>query len=102
VGENVLEKQGGNTGSVNSFATRDENHPLCKPMVNHNQNRVKTEGEWQIHDHVTQDLLEWVGGRGSDGAKPRDSWVCVDLVGLASSTASHKSLDKGGQISVVE
>ena len=23
--------------------------------------------------------------------------MCVDLVGLASSTASHKSLDKGGQ-----
>jgi len=61
------------------------------------QNRVKTRGEWQVHDYITQDLLEWVEGRGSDQAELRDSWVCVNLVGLASSTASHESADKGGQ-----
>jgi len=38
-----------------------------------------------------------MGGREQDGAKPRDSWVSVDLVSLADSTASYKSLDKGGQ-----
>ena len=60
--ENMFEKQGSDTGGVNSFVTRDENHPLHKPMVNHDQNRVKTGGEWQIRDHITQDLLEWMGG----------------------------------------
>ena len=40
--KNVFEKQGSNSGSINSFITRDENHPLSKPMVDHNQNRVKT------------------------------------------------------------
>jgi len=64
VGEDVFEKQGGDAGGINSFKARDENHPLHKPMVNHDQNRVKTRREWQIHDHVTQNLLERAGGRG--------------------------------------
>jgi len=97
VGEDMFEKQGGNTGGVNRLGTWDENHPLCKPMVDHNQNRVKTRREQQIHDHVTQNLLKQVEGGGRDGAEPRDSRVYVNLVGLTSSTASHKLLDKGGQ-----
>jgi len=96
--KDVFEKEGSDAGSVNSFKTRDENHPLHKPMVDHDQNRVKTRGERKIHDHVTRDLLEQAGGGGQDGTEPRDSWVCVDLVGLASSAASHKSPDKGGKI----
>jgi len=92
----MLEKKSGNSGSTDSFATRDENHPFHKPMVDHNQNRVKTRGERQIHDHVTQDPLEQAVGRGGDEAESRDSWVSVDLIGLASSTASHKSVNKGG------
>jgi len=45
-GENMFEKQGSNASSIDSFKTRDENHPLCKPMVEHDQNRVKTKREW--------------------------------------------------------
>jgi len=60
VGKDMFEKQ----GSVDSFVTRDENHLLCKPMVDHDQNRVKIRGEWKIHDHVTGNLLEWAGGGG--------------------------------------
>ena len=37
VDEDMLEKQGGDTGSIDQFGTRDENHPLCKPMVDHGQ-----------------------------------------------------------------
>jgi len=97
VGENVFEKQGSNAGSVDSFVTRDENHPLHKPMVNHDQNRVKTRGKWQIRDHVAGNLLEQAGGGERDRAKPRDSWVSVNLVGLASNAASHKLVNKGGK-----
>jgi len=63
-GNDMFEKEGGNTSSIDSFKTRNENHPLCKPMVNHDQNKVKTRGERKIHDHVTQDLLKQVGGWG--------------------------------------
>ena len=38
--------------SVDSFKTRDENHPLHKPMVDHDQDRVKARGEREIHDHI--------------------------------------------------
>jgi len=98
VGEDMFEKQGGDTSGVNSFATRDENHPLCKPMVDHDQNGVKTRGKWQICDHVARNLLEWAGGRGWNGAHPWDGGVGVDLVSLASGAASYKLSDKGGQI----
>jgi len=95
-GEDMFEKQGNNTGGIDGFATRDENHPLYKPMVNHDQNRVKTGREWKIHNHVARDLLERAGGGRQDRAEPRDSWMSVNLVGLAGSAASHKSTDKGG------
>ena len=77
--------------------TRDENHPLHKPMVDHNQNRVETRGRRQIRDHVARDLLERAGGGRGDGTKPRNSRVSVNLVGLASSAASHKLVNKGGK-----
>ena len=93
----MFEKESSNIGGVDGFETRDENHSLHKPMVDHDQNRVKIRGEQEICDHIAQDLLEWAGGGGRDRVKPRDSQVSVNLVGLASSAASHESLDKGGQ-----
>jgi len=52
VGEDMFEKQGSDASGVNSFATRDENHPLGKSMVDHDQNRVKTRGQRKICDHI--------------------------------------------------
>ena len=51
-GEDMFKKQGGDTGGIDSFKTRDENHPLHKPMVNHDQYRVKIRGKQKICDHV--------------------------------------------------
>jgi len=96
-GENMFEKQSGNAGGVDCFVTRDENHPLRKPMVDHDQNRVKTRRQRQIRDHVARNLLKRARGRGGNWTKPRDSGVSVNLVGLASSAASHKSVNKGGE-----
>jgi len=64
VGENVFEEQGSNAGGIDCFVTRDENHPLRKPMVDHDQHRVKTRRNGEIHDHITQNLLQWAGGGG--------------------------------------
>jgi len=60
-GEDMFEKQGGDTGGINSFGTRDENHPLCKPMVDHDQNRVRTRREGQSPGTVgcMLTLLAW-------------------------------------------
>jgi len=44
-GKDVFEKEGSNAGSIDGFVARDENHPLCKPMVDHNQNRIKIGGD---------------------------------------------------------
>jgi len=96
-GENKFEKQGSDAGSVNCFVTRDENHPLHKPMVDHDQHRIKTGRQQQIRDHVARDLLERVGGGGRDGAKAQNSRVSVNLVGLASSAASHELANKSGK-----
>jgi len=60
----MFEKESSNIGGVDGFETRDENHSLHKPMVDHDQNRVKTRREQKIRDHVTRDLLKWAGGRG--------------------------------------
>ena len=40
-----------------------------KPMVNHNQERVKARGGWQVSDQVTRDLLERLGGEEADGSE---------------------------------
>ena len=59
------------------FLSGVENYLLCKAMVNHNQQRVKTRGRGEIGDQVTQDLLEGVRGVGFDWGEWWDSGVCV-------------------------
>ena len=49
-GEDMFEKQSSDTSSVDSFVTKDENHPLCKPMVDHDQNRVRTRTESELEE----------------------------------------------------
>ena len=39
------------------------NHPLSKPMVDHNQERIKAGGQGKVGDEVTRDLLEGMGCR---------------------------------------
>jgi len=35
VGKDMLEKKGSDTGGINRFGTRNENHPLHKFMIDH-------------------------------------------------------------------
>ena len=82
-----------------SFLGRTENYPLCKAVVDHDQEKIKTGGRLEIRDEITRQLLEWTGGRGADGIKGRYRGVRVGLGLLAISTAfnvlSHE-LGKAG------
>ena len=48
--ESFGEEQGGDSSSINGFFCRAENHPLSKPMVNHNQKGIKTIRKGKVSD----------------------------------------------------
>ena len=60
--EDFVEKEGGDSFGSNGFLGRAKNHPLSKPMVYHDQERVKARGDREIRDKIAGDLLE--GARG--------------------------------------
>ena len=62
-----MEKEGGDSFGSDGFLSRAKNHPLSKPMVYHDQERIKARGDREIRDKITGDLLERVGGDGLDG-----------------------------------
>ena len=53
-----VEKKCGNAFGGDIHLCGTENHPLSKPMVNHNQEGVKASGRGEVSDEVTRDLLE--------------------------------------------
>ena len=57
-----MEKEGCNSFCSDGFLHGAKNHPLNKPMVDHDQKRVKAIKMWKICDKVTGDLLEWASG----------------------------------------
>ena len=65
----IIEKEGGSTKGINSLVTRDENYPLCKAMVYHNHDRVKTSRGREISDKVDGDLFKGTKGGGGDRHK---------------------------------
>ena len=62
-----MEKEGGDSLSGNGFLGRAKNYPLSKPMVDHDQKRVKARGDWEIGDKITGNLLEGMRSGGFDG-----------------------------------
>ena len=55
-----MEKEGGYPLGGDGFLCRAENYPLCKAMVDHDQQGIKARGSREIGDEVTGDLLEEV------------------------------------------
>ena len=53
-----VEKECGDSFGSDHFLSGAENYPLCKAMVDHNQQRVKARGGREVGDQVTGDLLE--------------------------------------------
>ena len=54
-----------------------ENYPLCKPVVNHNQQTIKAGRDREVGDQVARDLLEEVRGVGLNWSEWWDSGVGV-------------------------
>ena len=65
--EDFVEKEGGDSLGGDRFFSRAKNHPLSKPMVYHDQERVKARGDREIGNEITGNLLEGVRGDGFDG-----------------------------------
>ena len=82
-----VEKEGSYPFSGDVFLCGTENHPLSKPMVDHNQKRVKARGRGKVGDKVTGDLLEGTGCKGANGGERGNGGMCVSLILLTGSTA---------------
>ena len=63
--EDMGEKELPNSGCIDGLGTWDNNHPLCKAVVDHNQDRIQTMYIWEISDEVNRELLK--GERGTGG-----------------------------------
>ena len=57
--EHIFKEKLGDSSGVNGFGARTKDYPLCKAVVGHDQDRIKTGGGRKICDEV-----ERVGGRG--------------------------------------
>ena len=95
--ENFVEEKGSDPFGGDGFLSRAENYPLSKPMVDHDQERVKACRDRKICDQVTRDLLEGARSGGFDRGKWRDGGVSIGFVLLAFSTDLDIAVDKEGQ-----
>ena len=64
--EDFVEKEGGDSFGSDGFLGRAKNHPLSKPMVYHDQERIEARGDREVRDKITGNLLEGVGGKRFD------------------------------------
>ena len=91
------EKECSNAFSGDVLLRGTKNHPLSKPMVDHNQKGIKTGRRREVGDKVAGDLLERAGCGGADGGERRDGGVGIRLVLLAGGTAFNVFADVGGE-----
>ena len=92
-----VEKECGDAFSSDVFLRGTENHPLCKPMVDHDQERIETGRDREVSDEVAGDLLERAGCRGVNGGEWWDGGMGISLVLLAGCTAFNVFVDVGGK-----
>ena len=64
--EDFVEKKGGDSLGGDRFLSRAKNHPFSKPMIDHDQERVKARGDGEICNKIAGDLLEGARGDGFD------------------------------------
>ena len=91
-----VEKECSNTFGGDVFLCGTENHPLSKPMVNHNQEGIKSSRRGEVSDEVTGYLLEGARCQGVNGGEQENSRVSIGLVLLASCTTFNVFVDIGG------
>ena len=78
-----VEKERSNPFSGDILLCGTENHPLSKPMVDHDQKRIEAGERREVGDKVTGDLLEGAGGGGANRSERWDGGVGICLVLLA-------------------
>ena len=66
-------------------------------MVDHDHNRIKSQGERKVSDEIHREPFEGKQDSGGDWTKRGNGWVSVDLVLLANYTTCNEMLDKGGK-----
>ena len=89
-----MEKEGGNSFGSNGFLGRAKNYPLSKPMVYHDQERIKAGGHREIRDKIAGNLLKRARGDRFNGRKGGYGGVHVNLVLLTKSTALDVAADE--------
>ena len=92
-----VEKECGDAFGGDVFLCGAENHPLSKPMVDHDQKGIEAGGRGEVGDKVAGDLLEGAGCGGANGGERWDGRVGVGLVLLAGGTALDIFADVGGK-----
>ena len=95
--EGLMEEEVGNSFCGDSFLGRAENHPLSKPMVNHDQKGVKAGRQGKVSDKVAGDLLERVDGSQVNRGEGWNSGMCIGFVLLANCTSFNISVHKRRQ-----
>ena len=78
-----VEKERSNPFSGDILLCGTENHPLSKPMVDHDQKGIKTGRRREVGDKIARDLLERAGCGGANGGERWDGGVGICLVLLA-------------------
>ena len=89
-----VKEKGGYPFDSDRFLSGAENQPLCKAMVDHDQQGIKTGGCGEVGDEVTGDLLERAGCVQRDGSEWGNSGGSVGFVLLAHGTALDVLVDK--------
>ena len=65
--EDFVEKEGGDSFGGDGFLGRAKNHPLSKPMVDHDQERIEARGDREICNKIAGNLLEGARSDRFDG-----------------------------------
>ena len=95
--EYKVKKQLGNSCSVNGLLARCKNYPLCKAMVDHDHDRIKSRRRREIGDEVNEELFKGKSDIRLDWEQRRDNRVHVSLVLLTDGAPGNKVLYEGGE-----
>ena len=92
-----IKEQLSNSCGVNGLLARCKNYPLCKAMVDHDHDRIKSRRRREIGDEVNGKLLKGESDNGFDGKQRRHNGMRVSLVLLTNGATSDEVFDEGGK-----
>ena len=95
--EYEIEKELGNSCSINGFLARRKNYPLRKAMVDHDHDRIKTRRGREVGDEVNGELLKGERDSGLDREQRGYHRMSIDLVLLADGATGDEVFDEGGE-----